>query len=264
MISKAIVFDNSGTILKRYKIIKNVKTGEFIDDINSLTIIDNLDCGALVILQFNTNCPFKLKPNTTIYELISKYNIEFTVSYSSYKMDYNDIFNIIKDDPSTISDITDGIDLLIDKVPNMDIYNGTALILDCKNHEILYTITSAGVLFDNLKFTIDYLKDSGYDIFIASGDRSAAIQYLCNILKIDSSHGFPTASPEDKRDIVKSLKKKYDNVVMVGDGQNDYYALSEANIGVLTIAQSPIESDKLISASNYIISDLIELLNILD
>ncbi len=51
---------------------------------------------------------------------------------------------------------------------------------------------------------------------------------------------------------------------MVGDGQNDYYALLEANIGVLTIAQSPIESDYLIEASNYIISDIIELLNLLN
>ena len=51
---------------------------------------------------------------------------------------------------------------------------------------------------------------------------------------------------------------------MVGDGQNDYYALFEANIGVLTIAQSPIESDYLIEASNYIISDIIELLNLLN
>ncbi|WP_295723428.1 HAD family hydrolase [uncultured Methanobrevibacter sp.] len=264
MNNKAIVFDNSGTILKRYKIIKNVKTGEFIDNINSLTIIDNLDSGALAILQFNTKCLFKLNSNTTIYDLISKYNIEFTVSYSTYNMDYNNIFNIIKEDPSTISDITDGINLLRENVPNMDICNGTALILDCKNHEILYTITSAGVLFDNLKFTINKLKEIGYDIFIASGDRTATIQYLCNILNIDSSHGFPTASPEDKRDIVKSLQEKYDCVVMVGDGQNDYYALSEANIGVLTIAQSPIESDKLISATNFIISDLLELLNILD
>ena len=146
----------------------------------------------------------------------------------------------------------------------MDICNGTALILDCKNQEILYTITSAGVLFNNIKYTINILKNRGYDIFIASGDRSAAIQYLSKIFDIDPSHGFPTASPDRKKEIVNSLKDKYDFVAMVGDGQNDFLALSEADIGILTLAQSPLETDNLIKASDYIITDVIELLNILD
>ncbi len=35
----AIVFDNSGTLLKRFKAIKNVKTNEFIYDINHLLLL---------------------------------------------------------------------------------------------------------------------------------------------------------------------------------------------------------------------------------
>lgn len=260
----AIVFDNSGTLLKRFKAIKNVKTNEFIHDINSLTIIDNLDFAALVILQFNTKCLLKINPNTSIFDLISQYNIDFTVSYSSKTIDESSILNIIKNDSTTISDITDGFKHLKKNVPHMDICNGTALILDCKNQEILYTITSSGLLFNNVKFTIQKLKELGYDIFIASGDRTEAILEITHLLNINPSHGFPTASPEKKREIVKSLKNNYDKVVMVGDGQNDYYALLEANIGVLTIAQSPIESDYLIEALNYIISDIIELLNLLN
>ena len=50
---------------------------------------------------------------------------------------------------------------------------------------------------------------------------------------------------------------------MVGDGPNDYFALNQADCGILTIAQSFIEEDYLLVASDYIINDLIELLNIL-
>lgn len=101
----AIVLDNSGTLLKRFKAIKNVKTNEFIHDINSLTIIDNLDFAALVILQFNTKSLLKINPNTSIFDLISQYNIDFTVSYSSKTIDESSILNIIKKDSTTISDL---------------------------------------------------------------------------------------------------------------------------------------------------------------
>lgn len=259
----AIVFDNSGTLVQRYKIIKNIETGEFITDANSLSIIDSLDCGALAILQFNTACLSKLDPNIKISDLIKEYNIEFTVSYSSRKLDYEEVLAIIEDSDAIISDITDGFIHLKNQVPHMEICNGTALILDCKNKCIAYTITTAGKFFNNAIFTVNQLKNRGYDIFIASGDRSAAIKILTEFLNIDSSHGFPTATPIGKRDIVKSLKEDYDKVVMVGDGQNDFYAFEESDIAILTIAQSSIETEELISSSDFIVNDLIEILNIL-
>ncbi len=263
MRSKAIVFDNSGTLIERYRIIKDLNTGEFITDINSLSLIDNLDCGALAILQFNTGCLSKLDSDTLISDLINDYHIQFTVSYSTRRLSHDEILSIINNDDAVISDITEGFSILKKQVPNMEICNGTALILDCKNRNIAYTITTAGRFFNNAIFTVNQLKNRGYDIFIASGDRSDAIQTLTEFLDIDPSHGFPTATPLGKRDIVKSLRKDYDKVVMVGDGQNDYYAFQESDLAILTIAQSLIESDQLISSSDYIVDDLIELLNIL-
>ena len=40
---KAIVFDNSGTLLERYRVIKDVSTGELFTDVNSLHLIDSMD-----------------------------------------------------------------------------------------------------------------------------------------------------------------------------------------------------------------------------
>ena len=40
MTKKAIVFDNSGTLLERFRVIKDVSTGEFITNVNSLDLID--------------------------------------------------------------------------------------------------------------------------------------------------------------------------------------------------------------------------------
>ena len=37
---KAIVFDNSGTLVKRHRVIKDINNNKFITDINSMDIID--------------------------------------------------------------------------------------------------------------------------------------------------------------------------------------------------------------------------------
>ena len=63
MTKKAIVFDNSGTLLERFRVIKDVSTGEFITHVNSLDLIDTCLNAALVVLQFNTTRLKDLDPN---------------------------------------------------------------------------------------------------------------------------------------------------------------------------------------------------------
>lgn len=72
---KAIVFDNSGTLLERYRVIKDVSTGELFTDVNSLHLIDSMDSLALVVLQFNTNCLLNLDSNTLISDVIKQHKI---------------------------------------------------------------------------------------------------------------------------------------------------------------------------------------------
>ncbi len=67
---KAIVFDNSGTLIERYRVIKDVFNGEIFTNINSLDLIDSADALALVVLQFNTNKLLDLDPNTLISRVI--------------------------------------------------------------------------------------------------------------------------------------------------------------------------------------------------
>ena len=93
---KAIVFDNSGTLLERYRVIKDVSTGKLFTDVNSLHLIDSMDSLALVVLQFNTNCLLKLDENTLISDVIKKYNIEFDVSFTSCETTNNEVSEILK------------------------------------------------------------------------------------------------------------------------------------------------------------------------
>ena len=262
MEKKAVVFDNSGTLLERYRVIKNLGNGELFTNINSLQLIDDIGDAALVILQFNTACLSKLDPNFRIYDLIKNFNIEFDISYSNYPFYKNEVLNILKNDSSTISAITDGFDILKKKVKNMHLCNGSAVILDIRNQKIGYTITSAGRLFPNVISTVNTLKNRGIDVYIASGDRSGAIKKLAEIIKIDENNAFPTASSRKKCEIVTHLQNEGYKVMMVGDGPNDIMAFKKADISVLTLEQKEEVSSKMYKSADYNINDISGVLEI--
>ncbi|WP_299526380.1 HAD family hydrolase [uncultured Methanobrevibacter sp.] len=258
---KAIVFDNSGTLLERYRVIKDVSTGELFTDVNSLHLIDSMDSLALVVLQFNTNCLLNLDSNILISDVIKKYNIDFDVSFTSCETSVDEIAEILENEnQATICDITDGFPILKQKIPRMELCNGSAVIIDIDKKKIAYTITSAGKLFSEVKDTVEILHSRGIEIYIASGDRKGAINKLAEILNVSKSHAFGTVSPKGKCKIVQDLKNKNYKVMMVGDGLNDILAFNNADVSVLTIEQEEEVSPKLINKTDYVIEKISEII----
>ena len=241
---KAIVFDNSGTLLERYRVIKDVSTGELFTDVNSLHLIDSMDSLALVVLQFNTNCLL---------------NFSFT-SCETTKEEVTDILE--NENQATISDITDGFTILKEKIPKMELCNGSAVIIDINKNKIVYTITSAGKLFSEVIDTIKILQSRGIEIYIASGDRKGAINKLAEILNVNKKHAFGTVSPKGKCKVVRCLKDRGYKVMMVGDGLNDVLAFNNADVSVLTVEQEEEVSPKLINKTDYVIQKISEVISI--
>lgn len=263
MTKKAIVFDNSGTLIERYRVIKDVSTGELITHINSLDLIDNLLTAALVVLQFNTQRLKDLDENTLISDFILENDIDFDISYYSTDVSKEEITAILEKDTAVIKDILDTFPLLKKNVPNMEVCNGSAVIVDIKEERIAYTITSAGQLFSGVKDTIRDLQDNNIDVFIASGDRSGAIKKLANITGIPENHAFATASTERKAEIVSSLQDKGYKVMMVGDGPNDILAFQRADAAVLTTEQKDGDfPDKLKGYADFVIEEISQVLEI--
>ena len=258
MEKKAIVFDNSGTLLKRYRVLKNLETGEICKNANPLKIIDNKEGLFLTILQFNSACLINQDQNMNIYDFIKKYDIKYDVSF--HKTDVTDemILNILKNDKTTIKDISDGLNILFEKLKKKDLCNGSAIILDSVNNKVAFTLSSAGHFFPNTKKTIEILKNRGIEIFIASGDRSKTIQRITEIFNIERSNGFQTASPKRKKEIVQNLQLDGYKVMMVGDGINDVLAFEIADVSVLTLEQFSEVDKKLLNTTDYTIKDIIE------
>ena len=235
---KAIVFDNSGTLLERYRVIKDVSTGELFTDVNSLHLIDSMDSLALVVLQFNTNCLLNLDSNTLISDVIKQHNIDFDVSFTSCETTKEEVTDILENEnQATISDITDGFTILKEKIPKMELCNGSAVIIDINKNKIVYTITSAGKLFSEV---IDTIK----------------------ILNVNKKHAFGTVSPKGKCKVVRCLKDRGYKVMMVGDGLNDVLAFNNADVSVLTVEQEEEVSPKLINKTDYVIQKISEVISI--
>ena len=261
---KAIVFDNSGTLVKRYRAIKNISSGNIFTDVNSMDIIDQNDSLSLVVLQFNTNKLVNLPSDTLISDVIKNFNVDFDVSFTNgVNITKEEVREVIENDKiATVKDITDAFPILREKIPNFELCNGSALIVDVDKASIDYTITSAGVLFPNVLDTIEKLKSLGIDIYIASGDRKGAIDKLADILGTDRDKAYGSVSPMGKSRVVKNLQKKGYKVIMVGDGINDILAFNQADISVLTTEQASEVSSKMYDKSDYIIDEISKLLSI--
>lgn len=260
---KAVVFDNSGTLIERYRVIKDVFSGNIFTDVNSLDLIDQNESLALVVLQYNTNKLLELDSNTLISDVIKEYNIDFDVSFTSFETTKDEIREILFNEKSAVvSDITDGFPILQKKVPHMELCNGSAVIIDVDIGIIAYTITSAGILFDGVVDTVNDLKSKGYEIFLASGDRKGAINRLAAILDISEDNAYGSVSTRGKSEVVQSLQDDGYKVMMVGDGLNDILAFKSADVSVLTIEQQEEVSPKLMDKTDYIIESIREVKDI--
>lgn len=260
---KAIVFDNSGTLIERYRVIKDINTGNLSTDMSSLELVDQNDTFALVVLQYNTNKLLDLNPNTLISDVITEYDIDFDISFTNFKTTKEDVKEILLNEKSAvISDITEGFPILKKIVPHMELCNGSALIIDMKAEKVAYTITSAGKLFDGVVETVDDLKSRGYEIFLASGDRKGAINKLAGMIGINKDNAHGSVSTQGKCKVIKSLQDGGYKVMMVGDGLNDVLAFKRADVSVLTIEQQDQVSPKLLDKTDYIIDNIREVSDI--
>lgn len=262
MNKKAIVFDNAGTLLKRCRAVKNMKTGEISENISSLDIVDLNKDMVLVVLQTDIKkCLLLASPEKKLFDFIKKYNIELDISYSSSDIHKNEVLPRLKESNVTLAEFHETARYLSKNNNFIQLCSGSAFILNTDNNEVEYIITAGGEVFPNASIVIETLKTRGIEIFIASGDRAKSLKELAEILYVPMDNVFETANTKRKAEIVKDLKKEY-KVMMVGNGPNDILAFNEADLAVLTLEQQEPVTQKLFDASDVVINDIIELLDI--
>ena len=82
----------------------------------------------------------------------------------------------------------------------------------------------------NASEVIADLKNQGVETVMLTGDNKMAASKVAN--EIGIQHVFSDLLPEDKLNILDTIRNKFGDVAMVGDGINDAPALARANIGI--------------------------------
>ena len=107
---------------------------------------------------------------------------------------------------------------------------GKTLVFVGNAEKVLAIITVSDKIRNNASEVISDLKDKGVQTVMLTGDNKLAAKSVADEIGID--YVYSNLMPEDKLNILDTIRNKFGDVAMVGDGINDAPALARANIGI--------------------------------
>lgn len=249
----AVVFDVAGTILRMYRVAKDISTGCLIEKVITSDLIMEKVGRALVVPQLDPMEVASYPPDQLLSSIIKESSIE--ISCCSTQVSRQKVIEIVRASKVRIADVQEVYTAVVAKCRSR--YRTTGVIVDAERSEISHTICTSGSPFHALAEVLSELQKIGADVYIASGDSMRSLVCLADCgFQLD--HIYPVSSPGHKRNIVVKLKQSYGMVVMVGDGLNDLHALKAADLGVLTVQQNSHPLPCLTEAADIVIEDIRE------
>jgi heavy metal translocating P-type ATPase len=108
--------------------------------------------------------------------------------------------------------------------------DGKTVIFVGTDKKLLGALAIRDEIRPNAKHAIEKLHNMGIKVAMLTGDNEITAHAIAKEIGIDTVKA--NLKPEDKIAAVNELKKKYVDVVMVGDGVNDAPALATATVGM--------------------------------
>lgn len=256
----AVVMDVAGTILRMYRVAKDIEKGTILAKVVTWELIMERKGRVLVVPQIDPSIMLSYHPDDRLGKLIDGREQLLEISCSSSPVSKSRVMAILAGSQAKIGDLMEVYQEVEARCPGNYITAG--MIVDAQLQEVAYALSTGGTPFPGLKDVLASLQELGADIFVASGDSMRSLAYLRE-LGIDLSRVYPVSGPMRKKEIVVNLKSQYGRVVMIGDGLNDLYALRAADLGILTVQQDTRPTQKLRDAADRIITNIQELPKIL-
>lgn len=123
---------------------------------------------------------------------------------------------------------------------DIDIPKGATLSVLVENDDAIGAVALGDELKATSKELIKALKNNNIEPIMATGDNEKAAQGAAEDLGIEYRSN---QSPQDKYELVKTLKEEGKKVIMVGDGVNDAPSLALADVGIAVGAGTQVTLD---------------------
>ncbi len=253
----AVIFDSAGTLLKAYRVAKDVRKGLIVENVASTNmVLHNEGCALVALSTDSVDFLNQLDPGMTISAFLASSSIGLDVICRRTSCTAESIALAARGDSrATIGDMQDAVAAV--KLKCKDIYYvNMGFVVDVPHGEIPYVLATGGRLFSGVKRLIQRLSDMGIDIYIASGDNRKSLTALARELNLPESRVYDALSPTGKKELVVKLREKYDRVMMIGDGINDQLAIEAADLGVLTVQQASPRPQILYDTADLVIDDI--------
>ncbi|XP_042430004.1 copper-transporting ATPase PAA1, chloroplastic-like isoform X2 [Zingiber officinale] len=113
--------------------------------------------------------------------------------------------------------------------------------VESQNQSVVYVGVDnalAGVIYfedkvrEDAQLVVETLAKQGINIYMLSGDKKNAAEYVASMIGIDKRKVLYEVKPEEKKRFISELQKEKQIVAMVGDGINDAAALASADVGI--------------------------------
>ena len=118
---------------------------------------------------------------------------------------------------------------------------GKTPILIASQKSLIGIIALQDTIKIDSKAAIAHLKNLGIKVYMLTGDNELTAKHIASQVGIDNV--IAGVLPQQKEEIISSLKNDANNVAMVGDGINDAPALTSATLGIAIGAGSDIAID---------------------
>ena len=285
----AVVFDGAGVLYAPFRIIKNMARGVTKRSrVSGLTCTDRLEKGALAILKTRYEETMENETGSKfLSDLMREKKIESKVVYKKKGVSDEEVVEVILGDKNVrLRDVHETMSFLrrCDIIPVI----GVGLIVEVSGGGaggdragagagggrvgagegragggIKYVIAGGINFFPGTLKLLKDLREMGVSVFVASGDRIEREEMAAYLPDVPPENLFGMMKPEDKRDLVRRLKEKQ-TVVMVGDDRNDYLAMCEADISVLSLQEEADRPGVILEVADFRIKKIGEVKGIIE
>ncbi|RCV64597.1 Cu+-exporting ATPase [Methanophagales archaeon] len=260
----AVVFDGAGVLYAPFRIMKDMERGVTKRSRRSgITCTDRLEKGAMVILKTEYKETLGQEETSKLLsDVMKEKKIDNKVIYKEKWINDHEVTEaILQDKHVKMEDVHETMSFLrkCDILPVI----GVGLIVDMAKGAIKYVIAGGINFFPGTRKLLSELHELGVKTFVASGDRIERDEIAVYLPDIPPDNIFGMQKPEDKRDLVRQLKAEH-KVIMVGDDINDYLALWEADISVLSLQEEADRPGKLFEVADFRIRDIVEVKDVIE